>query len=306
MWFIFALLVMLLWGAADLFYKKSADSSEKHTHLKTVVAVGIVMGVHAIFTIISNNIDFDFRNLIVYLPVSSMYILSMAIGYFGLRYLELSISSPVQNSSGVIVSILCFFILHEALDKFSFIAIIFIATGLIALGIIEKQANSKDVEEKKYKIGFVAFLIPIIYCIIDSLGTFFDAYYLDIERSPLIGVTEDTLEIIANSSYELTFLICGIIALIFLLIKKSTTTKTTIKNNFLAAIFETAGQFFYVYSMSGNAIVAAPMVSTYCIVSMILSRIFLKEKLEKKEYASIASIIIGIIILGIVEGISGE
>ena len=302
MWFIFALLVMLFWGTADLFYKKSADQEEKHTHLKTVAAVGIVMGAHAIFTLLTNDLNYDFKNILMYLPVSSMYILSMAIGYFGLRYLELSISSPIQNTSGIIVSILCFLILKETMGPISVVAIAIIAVGLLALGIIERKANSSEnLEDRKYKIGFVVFFIPILYCIIDSLGTFFDAYYLNLETTPLINIAEGNFELVANVSYELTFLIVAIVCLIFLIFKKSKTTKETVKNNFLAAIFETAGQFFYVYALSGNAIIAAPMVASYCVVSMILSRIFLKEKLTKKEYLSLILIIIGIIILGVVE-----
>ena len=303
MWFIFSILVMILWGAADLFYKKSANPDEKYSHLKTVVAVGIIMGIHGIFTLFSNNLDYNFKNILIYLPVSSMYILSMAIGYFGLKYLELSISSPIQNSSGIISSILCFFILHEELDFISLISIILIGIGLIFLGVIEKNKNNDENANKKYKIGFIAFFIPIIYCIVDSLGTFFDAYYLEISTTPLIGFTEDNLELVANISYEFTFLITAIIALVFLLIKRANTSKETVKTNIFAAIFETIGQFFYVYAMSGNAIIAAPMVSAYCIVSMIFSRVFLKEKLTKKEYFSLALIIIGIIILGIMEAV---
>ena len=302
MWFIFALLVMVFWGTADLFYKKSADPNEKYTHLKTVAAVGIVMGIHAIFVLLTNDLNYDFKNILIYLPVSFMYILSMAIGYFGLRYLELSISSPIQNTSGIVVSIMCLLILKETIDPISLLAIIIITIGLVSLGFLEKKANSQEyTEDRKYKIGFVAFFRPILYCIIDSLGTFFDAYYLTLESTPLVGFTEANLELVANVSYELTFLIVAIISLVFLVIKKAKTTKTTVKNNILAAIFETIGQFCYVYALSGNAIIAAPMVASYCVVSMLLSRIFLKEKLTKKEYISLVVIIIGIIILGIVE-----
>ena len=63
MWFLYALLVMLFWGAADLFYKKSACEEEKHTHLKTVVAVGFVMGIHAVFTLLTNDLNYDFKNI---------------------------------------------------------------------------------------------------------------------------------------------------------------------------------------------------------------------------------------------------
>ncbi len=71
-----------------------------------------------------------------------------------------------------------------------------------------------------------------------------------------------------------------------------------------AAVFETAGQFVYVRAMSGNGIIAAPMIAAYSIVSILLSRIFLKEKLPAKQYIAVAIIMLGIIILGVVEGMA--
>ena len=68
---------------------------------------------------------------------------------------------------------------------------------------------------------------------------------------------------------------------------------------FLAAISETAGQFAYIYALSANAILSAPLISAYCVLSMVWSRIFLKEKLTKSQYAAIATAVAGIILLGI-------
>ena len=70
----------------------------------------------------------------------------------------------------------------------------------------------------------------------------------------------------------------------------------------IAALCETAGQFTYVFAMSGNGTIAAPIISSVCVFSVILSRIFLKEKLTKKQYFFIGLVLIGIIVLGIVEG----
>lgn len=303
MWFICALITLLTWGIADLFYKKGAEEKDKYSHLKTSMIVGIVMGIHAIFMLIFTDMNYNFINILIYLPVSLMYILSMTIGYFGLKYLELSISSPIQNSSGAITCLLCLIFLNQTLDSISTIAIGLIVIGIFILGIIEKtnQKEYKNINNNKYKIGFIAFMIPIVYCIIDALGTFFDAYYLDnIETTPLINVTEMNLENVANTSYELTFLICAILIFIFLkFVKKEKVTIKKQKDRVGAAIFETIGQFTYVYAMSGTAVVAAPMIAAYSIVSIILSRIFLKEKLSKKQYAIIALIILGIILLGI-------
>ena len=123
--------------------------------------------------------------------------------------------------------------------------------------------------------------MPIIYCVLDALGTFFDAYYLDdIETTPLAGVTEANFESVANISYELTFLAVGILLLIWLVgIKKERPVLKKQGSRITAAVLETAGQAAYVYAMSGQGAVAAPMIAAYSIVSLILSRIFLKEKL---------------------------
>ncbi len=307
MWFVYALLTMLAWGTADLFYKKGANDDERYSHLKTSMMVGLVMGAHAIFTLIFGDISYDFKNLIIYAPVSLMYILSMTVGYFGLRYLEVSISSPIQNTSGIIVTILCFIVLGQRIEGIgNWIAMILICVGVVALGILEKKDEDIRISDgdRKYRIGFVAFFMPIIYCILDALGTFFDAYYLDdFTTTPLVGVTEETFEDVANISYELTFFIVAIILLLYVRVIKKEKVQISKQGVRLgAAVFETIGQFVYVRAMSGNGIIAAPMIAAYSIVSIILSRIFLKEKLPAKQYIAVVAIMLGIIILGVIEG----
>jgi drug/metabolite transporter (DMT)-like permease len=75
----------------------------------------------------------------------------------------------------------------------------------------------------------------------------------------------------------------------------------THRDKIAAAIFETAGQFTYVYALGGNDAVAAPILSSVCVVSLLLSRIFLKEKLSWKTYIFITIVIIGILLLAISE-----
>lgn len=53
--------------------------------------------------------------------------------------------------------------------------------------------------------------------------------------------------------------------------------------------------------MSSYAIIAAPMIASYSIFSIILSRIFLKEKLSPKQYIIITVVMLGIILLGIAD-----
>lgn len=143
--------------------------------------------------------------------------------------------------------------------------------------------------------------MTVCYSIFNATGGLLDAYFLDINKTPLVGVTEETIELVANISYELTYVIIAIIFTIYIKIKKEHINWFKQKDKLIAAIFETFGQLMYVYAMSGNAIIAAPIVSSVCIVSVILARIFLKEKMNFKQYISIFSTVIGILILAISE-----
>lgn len=304
MWFICTILTTLIWGLAELFYKKGANETEKYSHLKISICVGLVMGLHAIYVLLTQDISYNFKNIIMYLPVSFCYILSMTLSFFGMRFIEESISDPIENTSGAIVAVLCFLILGQTIDKLAIFAIILIVFGILALGYFE--LSSKDKRSKKIgkKMAIIAFAMPFLYATFDALGSFLDAYFLEITTTPLLNITEDTIELIANTSYELTFAIIAILLSIFIILKKEKLDifKLNQKDKMLAAVCETAGQFTYVYAMSGNAMIAAPIISAVCVVSVILSRIFLKEKLTKKQYLAITTVITGILLLAISEG----
>ncbi|MBQ8808426.1 MAG: DMT family transporter [Clostridia bacterium] len=304
MWFIFAILTAILWGVAELFYKKGAQQQEKFSHLKICVCVGIVMGIHAIFTLLTQDINYNPVNLIKYLPVSMLYIISMAFSYFGMRFIEESISDPIENTSGAICALLCVIFLKETLSLPAVIAVILMLIGVLGVGILENRGDTVRKRTLGKKMAIVAFCMPFVYALLDAVGTFADAFYLDdVAATPLIGVTEDTLEAVANTSYELTFAIVALILFVFMKIKKvNFGSIPKQRDKFLAAIFETAGQFTYVYALSGNGAVAAPILSSGCIVALLLSRVFLKEKLTPMKYMFISIVILGVLILAVVEG----
>ncbi len=308
MWFIFALITFFAWGTADLFYKKGSVESERYSHLKTSVMVGLVMGIVAVGTIIIKDIDYDPINLLIYLPVSLMYILSMTVGYFGLRYLELSVSSPIQNASGAVSCLIMMIAFRELPSLLEGIAVVLITAGVVMLGVFEKQKENEFISEndKKYKIGFVAFMMPIAYCIIDSLGTALDGIYLDDINSTLLqNVTEANFEDVANVSYMFTFLIVALALAVYVYgIKKEPFNIKGQGSRTLAAACEAGGQLTYVYAMSGNGMVAAPMIASYCVASVVLARIFLKEKLAFKQYMMVFCVFAGILLLGIAEGLA--
>ncbi len=292
MWLLMAIVTLLLWGIADLFYKKGNNEKDKYSHLKTGMLVGFVMGIHAVIYMIVKGLTFDFLAMLKYLPVSLCYIISMVIGYKGLKYINLSVSSPIQNSSGIITSILLCIIFKVSLSIYEIIGLVIMAIGVWILSFIENKENKKIVLKK---IGLTAIIFPIMYLIIDGAGTFLDAVYLD-----HLELIDEDMALIA---YEFTFLIYGIIMFIYLKIKKEKIKVFKEKDKLLAAIFETLGQFTYVFAISSHSVITAPIVACYSAFSVLLSRIILKEKLNKWQYLALFLIFLGIILMSILEEI---
>ena len=302
MWLFFTLTTTLLWGIAELFYKKGSHEERKYDHLRVCVLVGAVMGIHAIITLLTSDIGYDPMNLIAYLPVSLCYIVSMACSFFGIRFIEESLADPIENTAGAMCSLFCVIFLGETIAPLVWVAIGIIVVGIMGVSYME---NSSDINRKQKlgkKLAIIAFAMPFCYAIIDALGSFLDIFFLEMETSPLIGITEENIELVANVSYELTFAICAWILFIFMKIKRVKFELPKQRDKAIAAVCETAGQLTYVYAMSGNGAIAAPILSSVCVVSLLLSRIFLKEKLTKKQYLFIGIIIVGVLMLALLEG----
>ncbi|MBR4965622.1 MAG: DMT family transporter [Lachnospiraceae bacterium] len=312
MWLVIALIATLCWSGSDLFSKIGSKPSDKFSHCKMVIDGGLVMGLHAIYEIATGT-PITFQDIIYYLPASSMYILSMIFGYVTLRYIELSVSSPICNSSGAIAAILCFLILGQTIDSLSTIGVVIVCFGVLMLGIAEytEDNEAKALRQKnsniKYTKSVLAILLPVLYCLIDALGTFFDAVILEEGNTFMTGIFHYLEEDTANVAYELTFLFMAVVAAIYVFVIKRQKI-TDMREEYpkgIAAICETAGQFAYVYAIAANPVGAAPVISAYCVVSTLWSRIFLKEKLSWKHYASLIAVFAGIIIMGIAEGLAG-
>ena len=254
MWFWLAIIALLCWSGSDLFSKIGCrDGRDKYNPLKMVIAVGVVMGIHAAYEIFVGGAVVTWHVMWTYLPVSLLYIGSMTLGYVGLRYIELSISSPICNSSGALVAVLCLITgtLDESITgamRWMVIgAVALVCIGVVGLGIVESR---EDDELRKKRTFLAAAVICFIYVVI-------------IKKDKLVFKAEAP--------------------------------------KYAGALFETAGQFAYIYALADEAHVAlsAPIISAYCVASVLWSRIFLKEKLSWKHYAMIALVVIGIVMIGV-------
>mgnify|MGYP000404322044 FL=1 len=297
-WFWFSIIALLCWSGSDFFSKIGCrDASDKYSQYKMVTAVGVVMGIHAAIEIFVGGVEISWQVIWTYLPVSLLYIGSMTLGYVGLRYIELSISSPICNASGALVAIIA--IVSGTAGKMAiaqYIAIFLACAGVIGLGFVEAnedddlRAARQEASNYKYAKSWLALALPIAYCILDAAGTFADDLVLE-------TLNEDS----ANVAYELTFLAAGIVSFIYtVVIKKQKLLPKAEGPKYIGAAFETAGQLAYIYALaSGESALAAPIIASYCMASVLWSRLFLKEKLSWKHYTCILVTFAGILIMGI-------
>ncbi|MBO5359101.1 MAG: EamA family transporter [Clostridia bacterium] len=321
MYYLFSILALLCWSGSDLFSKMGTREKDKNSHWKVVFAVGLVMGIHFFITLIGGAIidgtvgvdgvhkivaslfytDFKLMDFVNYLPVAALYILAMVLGYIGLRYIELSISSPICNSSGALAFLLCviFGIFSvEDITVTTIIGIVMITVGIVALGFVEQHEDEEvrqarqERANRKYAKSILAFLLPISYLIIDALGTVGDEFIFS-DHSPVV-ITDYA----ANSAFELTFFILAVFAFVWVkFVKKENIFKGN-KHLYLGGLCETVGQVFYMAVMFSDFSAGMVIISAYCAISVLWSRIFLKEKMSWKHYAVIALVIAGIVILG--------
>ena len=325
MFYIFSILALLCWSGSDLFSKMGTREKDKNSHWKVVFAVGLIMGIHFFITLIGGAIidntvgveavpkmvasvfytDFKLMDFVYYLPIAALYIFAMVLGYIGLRYIELSISSPICNSSGALAFILCLIFgltSTEDITITTIIGIVMITVGIVALGFVEQHEDEEvrkarqERANRKYAKSILAFLLPISYLIIDALGTVGDEFLFSDWFIEKTGI--EMSDYAANSAFELTFFVLAVFAFIWVkLVKKDNMFKGN-KHLYFGGLCETVGQIFYMAVMFSDFSVGMVIISAYCAISVLWSRIFLKEKMSWKHYVVIAMVIAGIVILG--------
>ncbi len=330
MWFWLSIAALLFWSGSDIFSKIGSRPEDKNSHWKVVFAVGAIMGLHFAVTLVGKAVidatvgidalestgfgkvmaslfytDFAPIDFLRYLPVAALYILAMVIGYVGLRYIELSISSPICNCSGALAFVLCVIFgiggAREDISPVVIIAVSLITVGIVALGFIENREDEEvkrarqEKANRKYAKSLLAFLLPIAYLIIDAVGTVGDELVFSIEGANGESIISDYA---ANSAFELTFFLLAIFAFIWIKFVKKDRIFAGNKHLFLGGACETVGQIFYMAVMFSDFEVGMVIISAYCALSVLWGRIFLGEKLSVKHYAAILVAFAGIVMLG--------
>ena len=313
-WFLLTLSCIILWGITDILLKKSLDYSDSLSQYKTFIWIGLVAALSGTIAAVCSDTLLDSIRMLadnLYLvPVTLFYVIAMFFGLLGAKHLDASVVSPLENIDGAVTAIILYMFFaftgrSHVTDSIGIVEIIGMATiamGVILLGIQEQKLSKQEInleeDKKKHRLGALALLFPIAYNLADAASMVATGIAVS-------GEAEVEIPEIDFFFFEcFGFLVISIFVWLYMLIAKKhvyNPFKKTELPRLGAATCETLGTFTFVFAVGINPILTAPITSSYCFVTIILARIFLKERLTKKQYLSLAFVVIGIALLGISE-----
>lgn len=313
-WFLLTLSCIILWGITDILLKKSLDYSDPLSQFKTFIWIGLVSalsGAIAAFSsdTLSDSIKMVADNLYL-IPLCIFYVIALFFGILGTKHLDASIVSPLENIDGAIAAIILyiFFLftdsthLTDKIGVMDIIGTVAIVAGIVLLGIQEQKLSKQEIcldeNKKKHRLGALALIFPIVYNLVDAAS-------MVAMGVTVSGETKVSIPDIDFFFFECVgFTVGAIFVWLYLLIAKKyvyNPFKKTELSRCGAGVGDTLGTMAFTFAVGLNPILTAPITSSYCLVTIVLARIFLKERLTRNQYLSLALLVVGIALLGVSE-----
>ena len=310
MWIIYVIICIVLWGITDVLYKKGARKEEKYIPLKFSIVIGLIFFLIALVYLITRDEPFTiWESAVRFWPVTIfgiVYAIVNTISFNGFLYNDASVIAPIENTANgsyVMILVIVYALLGkvssiwEVITVYKLVGIICIFLGLLSLGIVQHNEAKKLGNTKTFKAGATALIFPIIFSIMDGLETIVSGVCLD--KTFGYAMPEGDSIIIMGMEYALF----AFAFWIYISIRERRAFNPLKKNNlpFISgALCDNIGLVFYAYAMALDSVATDPILAVYPAISILLSRLILKEKLSIKQYLCLALLLLGsfIIVIG--------
>ncbi len=290
MWLYYCLLSTLINGFTPIAMKKCSNNDKKRIALCGLLSYHFIM----IFITLMFNakilVMLNFMDMLHMLPG----IIMQAIGFFccvsSIKYGKVAITSSIQKSKVVVAFLLGVVILKENCTLLQIIisAILVILSIIIAINK-EKNSSKIDIEAQKksilYSYGFVIF---------NGISNFLNKIY--------VANFQDPLYVVFNYA-----IISIILVVLFCIFTKqlSYIDIRKIKNKkffFLQSLCDSSSSVFNRFSLlAGDVSIISVIETSSIVVTVLASRLILKEKVTIKKYAMIIGVFICVFILAIIK-----
>ena len=217
-----------------------------------------------------------------------------------IKYMELQYTMSLANSSPLSFNI-CAESENTSVDFSVLLDELFPFCTEKEQAMMKKEMNLEE-NKRKHRFGALALFFPIIYTLIDVFSI---AEISGVGKSVDIISEEAEYSIPAIDFFIFEcagFALVAIFVWLYMLIVKKYIYNPFHEDELLrcgAATSETVGTMAFLFAASMNPVLTAPITSLYCLVTIVLARIFLKERLTKKQFISLGFLIAGIALFGI-------
>lgn len=278
MWIIYALVSAIFSGLTSVLASYSSKLNKVDSILITTIRTFIILVLSFITTLIYKTFN-EIYNLniktIIFLILSGISTTLLWIFYFkALDTGDVSKVTPIDKTSIVITLILSMIFLHEKITIIKVISIIFILVGTL-LTVNKKTTNEKD---NKW----------ILYSILTAIFTSTTTIISKIGLNDIDSVLATFIRTV----------IVFIILMFIVIIKKKYVylkdiSKKSLRYVIYSGITNTLSWLFYFASLKdGETSIVFTIEKLSIIVTILLSVIFLKEKLNRKQIIGIIIIVI--------------
>jgi len=277
---------MFGWGASDFF---AAVSSRKIGNILTLFGMEVVGLLVAFGYLLLSHATFDLVLLLKSLPlliiITLLQIISFLAFYQGLTKAQVSLVSPLSSSWALVTTILSLIFLKETLTASEAIAITFIVISIFLLSInlgqlikTKKMSVFAGVKEGIVAMGGFGISMFLIVLVSRTLGWFLPVFFFR--------------------------LLAVFFLLLYLVFKKNQSfKKQTLSNLFLVipiGLFDVGAFIAYGIGVRGErASIVAAVAGAFPLVTIILAKIFFKEKIVVNQAIGIIGIIGGLVILAL-------
>lgn len=300
MWLLFAFLSAALLGFYDAFKKKSLrDNAVLPVLFLNTLFSSLIFLPFIIFSSTGHLLD----NTIFYVPqagwevhkyvlLKSVIVLSSwTFGYFGMKHLPLTIVGPINATRPVMVLIGALLVFGERLNLYQWIGVLM---AVVSFFMLSRSGKKEGIDFKHDKYIYYVVLAAVL----GAVSGLYDKYLM----APLLegGIGLDRMVVQSWYNIYQLFMMGGVIILLWLPKRKSTTPFRWDWCIILISIFLSAADFVYFYSLSleGAMISIVSMVRRGSVViSFLCGAMFFREKNLKSKIVDLILVLIGMIFL---------
>jgi len=284
-WYIFAIICLFAYGIQYFLYNVSAK--RKYNSAWTSVSyMATVAILSTIFFLLSKQTISNFSILFLFAGLNAITFFSVTITRIeAFKNIPITIAFPIMRMHAVIVAIFSIIYFKEVISLYQIFGIVFATIMVIILSIPDKK---EKIKKSKFNIGLILTFGALLSAVFGS-----------------IIVKFSTLNDVNNLGFMfVSYFISTLFSLIF--IKKlgekgeEHSPGHALRLGFIIGIFNFVGFYAFMNAVKlGPLAVVSPLVSMSFVLSIILSVIIYKEKLNLRKSIGIGLAILATILMGL-------